>query len=144
MIVVLASAFLVVSYFVARWLTADNRERNDVTELLDYQARGDAAGMLGLMPACSASPACRSRVRLLARRFAGGGEVKILRYDSGTARSLGAAEAPTRVAWQDGSPDSRIWVQCVQVTRSGVAFLGGRVALDSIGAPIDGEASCPG
>ena len=143
MIAVLAGAFLVVSYFVARWLTADNRERNNVTELLEYQARGDSEGMLGLMPACSSSAGCRARVRVLARRFAGGGAVKIVRYDSGTARSLGAAQAPTRVAWQDGGPDSRIWVQCVEVTRSGVAFLGGRVALDSIGAPIDGEASCP-
>ena len=143
MIAALAVAFLAISYFLARWLTADNRERSYVTELLEYQAQGDPEGMLGLMADCRPSATCRARVRALARRFAGGDEVKIVRYDSGTARALGSAQAPTRVAWQDGGPDSRVWVQCVQVTRSGVAFLGGQVRLDSIGAPIDGEASCP-
>lgn len=142
-IAALALAFLAISFFVARWLTADNRERSYVTELLTYQAKGDSRGMLGLMPACAQDAACASRTRALARRFSGGGEVKIVRYDSATTQALGSEAGPTRVAWLDGNPDSRIWVQCVEVTRSGVAFLGGKIALDSITAPIAGEAACP-
>lgn len=143
MVAALAVIFLAISFFLARWLTADNRERTYVTDLLTYQARGNAAGMLRLMPACAADAACRARTRLLARRFAGGGELKIVRYDSATLQALGSERGPTRVAWLDGGPDSRIWVQCVEVVRSGIAFLGGNVALESLSAPIGGEAQCP-
>lgn len=145
-IVVIAAAvvaFLVISFFVARWLTADNRERSYVTELLTYQSKGDSGSMLDLMPACAASAACRARTRALARRFAGGGDVKIVRYDSATTQALNSESGPTRVAWLDGGPDSPIWVQCIEVTRSGLAFLGGKVTLDSISKPIGGEGTCP-
>ena len=54
---------------------------------------------------------------------------------------LGDAQAV--VAWLDGGPDSPIWVQCIEVTRSGLAFLGGKVTLDSISKPIGGEGTCP-
>lgn len=138
----LTALFLVISFFLARWLTADNRERSYVTDLLTYQAKGNAGAMLGLMPACDGNAGCRARVRSLARRFSGAGDVKIIRYDSATTQALGSEQGPTRVAWQAGGPDSRIWVQCIDVTRSGVAFLGGKVALDSIGYPIAGEGSC--
>lgn len=144
MVALLAVLFLAISFFLARWLTADNRERNYVTELLTHQAEGDAGAMLAMMPTCEADPACRRYTGALARRFAGGGRVNIVRYDSSTARALGSESGPTRVAWQDGGPDSRIWVQCVEVTRSGVGFLGGSVRIDRVGAPIDGEAPCPG
>lgn len=143
MVALLAVLFLAISFFLARWLTADNRERTYVTELLTHQAEGDAPAMLALMPGCAAEPGCRGTTAELARRFAGGGRVNIVRYDSSTARALGSERGPTRVAWQDGGPNSRIWVQCIGVTRSGVAFLGGSVKLDSIGEPIDGEATCP-
>ncbi len=145
-IVVIAAAvvaFLVISFFVARWLTADNRERSYVTELLTYQAKGDSGSMLELMPSCAADEGCRARTRALARRFAGGGEVKIVRYDSATTQALGAETGPTRVAWLKGAPDSPIWVQCIEVTRSGLAFLGGKVEIDSISRPIAGEGTCP-
>jgi len=143
-IALLVILFLVISFFLARWLTADNRERSYVTDLLTHQADGDAQAMLAMMPSCATDAACRRRTEALARRFAGGQQVNIVRYDSSTARALGSEQGPTRVAWQDGGPTSRVWVQCVQVTRSGLAFLGGNVEIDSIGAPIDGEASCAG
>jgi len=143
-IALLVILFLVISFFLARWLTADNRERSYVTDLLTHQADGDAQAMLAMMPSCATDAACRRRTEALARRFAGGQRVDIVRYDSSTARALGSEQGPTRVAWQDGGPTSRVWVQCVQVTRSGLAFLGGNVEIDSIGAPIDGEASCAG
>ena len=142
-IALLAVLFLVISFFLARWLTADNRERSFVTDLLSQQTAGNARGMLELMPPCAASAACRRETAELARRFDGAGEVNIVRYDSSTARALGSEQGPTRVAWQAGGPTSRIWVQCVQVSRSGVAFLGGKVELERIGAPIGGEAPCP-
>lgn len=144
MIAVLAALFLVISFFLARWLTADNRERSYVTDLLTYQAEGDSRAMLAMMPSCAAEPACRRTTVGLARRFDGGGKVNIVRYDSSTARALGSEKGPTRVAWQDGGPTSRVWVQCFEVTRSGVAFLGGSVRIDRIGVPIDGEAPCRG
>lgn len=144
MIAAAVVAFLAISFFVARWLTADNRERSYVTELLTYQAKGDSRSMLDLMPNCAEDTACSNRTRALARRFAGGGDVKIVRYDSATTQALGGQAGPTRVAWVDGGrPDSRIWVQCVEVTRTGAAFLGGKIRLDSISAPIAGEGSCP-
>ena len=143
MVALLVLAFLGISFFLARWLTADNRERSVVTDLLAQQVEGDARGMLALMPDCASSAGCRAEASALARRFGGSGEVNIVRYDSSTAQALGSEEGPTRVAWQAGDPTSRIWVQCVQVRRSGVAFLGGRVEIERIGVPIDGEASCP-
>ncbi|MFM8561501.1 MAG: hypothetical protein ACKOB9_05315 [Solirubrobacterales bacterium] len=142
-IALLAALFLVISFFLARWLTADNRERSFVTELLSQQAAGNPRGMLELMPSCGASAGCRREAGALASRFEGSGKVNIVRYDSRTARALGSERGPTRVAWQAGGPTSRIWVQCVEVSRSGVAFLGGKVELERIGPPIGGEASCP-
>ena len=142
MIALLAVLFLVISFFLARWLTADNCERSFVTDLLSQQAAGNSRGMLELMPPCAASAGCRREAEALAGRFDGSGKVNIVRYDSSTARALGSERGPTRVAWQAGGPTSRIWVQCVEVSRSGVAFLGGKVELERIGPPIGGEAPC--
>ncbi len=137
-----AVAFLAVSFAVARWLTQDNRERDAVTDLLRAQARGDVGAMLDQLDGCSRDTACRARVVRNAETLRRSGRVRILRYDSSTARSLGDESGPTRVVWSDG-PDADIVVQCISVQRRGIPLLGADVTLSSIGAPIGGESSCP-
>jgi hypothetical protein len=137
-----AVAFLAVSFAVARWLTQDNRERGAVTDLLRAQARGDVAAMLALLHGCEQDSRCKALVERNARALRRGGKIQIVRYDSATAHALGDDAGPTRVAWGDGT-DAAVVVQCVEVERRGLAVLNSDVVLSSIGAPIDGEASCP-
>ncbi len=126
-------AFLVVSALLARWLQADGAERAKVVRLLEAQARGDADGMAGELEACGAP--CRA----LARRLRRPGEVEIVRYDSGTARTIGAAAGPTRVVWR--TPRTLTVVQCVAVRRSG-SPLDRRVTLLRLSGPIPRTGSC--
>ncbi len=135
-------AFLAVSFAVARWLTQDNRERGAVTDLLSAQARGDARGMLAALDGCARDAACRAGVERNARSLRRPGPVRIVRYDSATARSLGDRTGPTRVAWT-GRAGEAVVVQCVTVERRGLALLGADIVLSSIGAPIKGDTSCP-
>jgi hypothetical protein len=68
--------------------------------------------------------------------------VKVLDYRSGTSYALGSADGVTRVAWNT-TADFRPVVQCVEVRRSGLPFLGGTISVRAIGPQIPGEASCP-
>ena len=126
-------AFLVVSALVARWLQADGSERAKVVRLLEAQARGDAGAMARELERCDA--ACRS----LATRLRRPGEVEIVRYDSETARSLGAARGFTRVVWR--TPETLTVVQCVEVERSG-SPADRRVTLLRLSGPIARTGSC--
>lgn len=136
------AAFLVVSFAVARWLTQDNRERGAVTDLLRAQASGDATAMLALLDGCARQVACRTRVERNARELRRIGPVRILRYDSSTARAAGDRTGPTRVAWS-GKVREAVVVQCVTVERRGLALLGADVVLSAIGRPIEAESPCP-
>jgi len=137
-----AVVFLVVSAGLARWLSTEGRERGAVADLLAAQARGDAAGMLGLLdPACAREARCRAGVEANARRLRRPGETKIIAYESATGYALGEAEGRTRVAWtvlDEGLPV----VQCVTVRRGGSALSGRTVTLLAISAPVGNEASC--
>jgi hypothetical protein len=133
---------LVLSFFLARWLTAENRERSAVTDLVRLQAQGDAASMAAVLDGCEQDAACLARVRRNARALARPGDVNIVRYDSGTSYALTAASGPTRVVWEAG--DGTPIVQCVGVERRGVPLFGGSIALTSISPRIAGTASCPG
>jgi hypothetical protein len=135
-------AFLGVSALVARWLAADARERAAVVRLLEAQARGDAAAMAAELTGCEAR--CRATAGALAERLDGPGEVEVVRYDSATARALGAETGPTRVVWQRGTggADALPTVQCVTVRRTGSALAGPQVDLVAIGPPIGREAGC--
>ena len=130
--------FLALSALLARWLQADGAERAQVERLLTAQARGDAAGMTRELDGCDA--ACRADLARLARRLRRPGELEIVRYDSSTARSLGAATGATRVVWQ--LPGRLPTVQCVEVRRTGDPLSGPEVELLGLGAPIDREAAC--
>ena len=131
-----------VGFLLALYLTAENRERSKIVELLVAQARGDAEGMLdALDDSCSDDADCRAAVERNARELDRPGEPKIIAYESDTAYVLGGATGDTRVAWtviDEGLPV----VQCVTVRRKGTALTGRTVTLLAISAPIGNEASC--
>ena len=126
-------AFLVVSALIARWLQADNAERAKVVRLLEAQVAGDADAMAAELESCDA--ACRRLATTLERP----GELEIVRYDSDTARSFGAARGPTRVVWRTRS--TLTTVQCVEVERTG-SPADRRVTLLRLSGPIDRQGSC--
>lgn len=133
--------FVVVSVLLARWLSAEGTERGAVERLLVAQARGDAPAMARELARCDA--ACARRMATLTARLKGDGDVEIVRYDSKSARSLGAKTAATRVVWQRGGRDPTLpTVQCVRVRRTGNAVTGMTVTLLDLSAPIGREAGC--
>jgi hypothetical protein len=132
--------FVAISGLLARFLSAENAERDKEAALLAAQARSDAPAMLAALDGCRLRPACVATVQEDARRLHRRGTVKILSLKSPTAYSLGAATGTTRLAW---TVIGRLpVVQCVRVRRSG-SFLGGiTVTLTSLSAPIPNEADC--
>lgn len=136
-----AAVFILVSFLVARWLTAENRERTAVTDLLRVQAGGDADSMAALIEGCSGRPACRADMARNARALRRPGAVRVLRFDSSTSHALLAQSGPTRVAWDVGGTSLPV-VQCVDIERRGVPFLGGEIVLRGIGPKIAGAAAC--
>ncbi|MDE3070779.1 MAG: hypothetical protein KGJ43_08640 [Acidobacteriota bacterium] len=133
--------FLAISGWLARYLSNENAERNQIVALLEAQTAGDARAMLGDLPGCAATPSCAAVVRVNASTLQGRGSVKILALSSPTAYALTDSEGQTRVAWKQGA---RLpVVQCVLVRRRGSAITGLRVTLRRIGAPIAGTADCP-
>lgn len=135
------SAFILASLVAARWLSAENRERNAVIDLLRAQAGGDVSSMLSLLDGCSGDARCRALVARNARALEQSGDVRILRLDSATAHAVLAKSGRTRVAWDVGGTSFPV-VQCVQVERRGIPVLGGRVVLREIGPKIAGDAAC--
>ena len=92
---------LVVGFFVARWLTTENRERDAVFTLL--RARGGAATSAASSTASTAAtPPAPRRSRAFLPRVTGAGAVKIARLDSGTSYSFGDKTGTTRVVWVHG------------------------------------------
>lgn len=141
-VVLLGILFLAASFFVARWLTAENRERNAVVELLQFQSEGDAAGMIAAIEGCAQDPACRAEAQSNARQLGDGGSLKILRFDSAGAYSIGDSSGQSRIAWNRGGTSPAV-VQCIEVQRRGLAFFGGSITLRSLSRPIGNEAACP-
>ena len=130
--------FLAASAGVARWLTADNAERDKVTGLLRAQARGDAAAMLREMDRCGGG--CAARVRANAQRLRRAGKLQIASYDSSTSHALGADTGQTRVVWK--TPTTLTVVQCVTVKRTGNPIRGIEIQVLGISGPIPRESSC--
>jgi hypothetical protein len=135
------SAFILVSFFVARWLTAENRERDAVTDLLRAQSGGDAPAMLAILDGCAGDAGCREVAERNARTLRRAGRVRILRIDSATSHAVLAQKGKTRVAWDVGGSSFPV-VQCVQVERRGIPILGGPVVLREISPKIRGDAAC--
>lgn len=135
-----AIVFLAISGLLARYLTAENAERNAVHKLLIAQGRGDADAMARSIAGCSARAACREQMRALARRLRRPGDVKILNLDSDTSHSLKSATGLTRVAWN--VPDRLPVVQCILVRRKGNPVTGTSITLLSLSAPIARTGGC--
>ena len=139
LIVAAILAFLVVCFFVARWLNNDSVERGAVTELLRAQARGDAEAMLARLRCPDA--ACEALARANARRLRSRGELRIPLVQSQTQHALSTQTGYTRVVWF--TTGRLTTVQCVLVRREGDVFAGMTVTLLRLSAPIGRESSCP-
>ncbi|HEX3873283.1 MAG TPA: hypothetical protein VHW26_03985 [Solirubrobacteraceae bacterium] len=130
--------FVVISGLLARFLSVENLERQDVLGLLQAEARGDATEMFAKLHGCTGS--CRAIVGADAARLRGAGVVKILAYHSATAFALTGKTGQTRVAWKLGTrlPD----VQCVTLHRGGNPVSGISVTLLRISRPIPLTSDC--
>lgn len=131
--------FLVIAALLAFGLTAANRERGKVLDVLRAQARGDAAAVLDDLPECRRVAACATTIERRAGRLRRPGDVKILRYDPSVQLALSDQRGVARVAWSAG--DSLPIVQCVRVRRTG-PLQGAKVELVSVSDPIDREGEC--
>ena len=126
------AVFLAVSFILARWLTLEDAERNDIVTLLSAEARGDAAAMLAQLYHCDRR--CRDQVRTDARTLRRRGKVLILAYQSQTSYALTSTVGDTRVAWKAGS--ALPVVQCITVSRKGNAVTGLALHLVAVGPPV--------
>ena len=140
MIVVGVLLFLAISGVLARFLSTEGVERDDLAALIDAQARGDVHGMLRELSGCRASPSCVASARANAGRLRRPGNPKILSLKSRTAYSLTGATGKTRLAWT--VIGELPVVQCVEVRRTGNALSGIEIALLSLSAPISSEGDC--
>ncbi len=132
--------FLAISAMLARFLSTENVERDDVLALLRAEAAGNEQGMISRLSGCRTSPVCLASVKANTAALRRHGPVKILSLTSHTAYSLTGATAPTRVAWTVlGHLPT---VQCAKVKRTGNAITGVSVTLVSISAAIPNEGDC--
>jgi hypothetical protein len=132
--------FLAISGVLARFLSTENTERDDVLAVLRAQAAGNVGGMLDGQAGCRQSPSCVETTRANATSLRRRGTVKILTLKSATAYSLTGATGKTRVAWT--VLGKLPVVQCVEVRRTGNFLAGISVTLVSISAPISNEGDC--
>jgi hypothetical protein len=133
LVVVGAIVFVVLSGLLARWLSVENIERDDILALLTAQARGDAAAMLTQLTDCTGR--CRAIVLRDARNLARPGGVLILADQSPTAYSLTGAVGPTRIAWKTTRTRLPV-VQCIRVSRTGNALSGVDIRLLGVSLPL--------
>jgi hypothetical protein len=132
--------FLAISVLLARFLSAENAERDDILAVLQAEVRGRPQQMLDKLHGCRSSPSCAATVRADAARLRRAGSVKILLLKSATAYSLKRATGNTRVAWE--VIGTLPVVQCLRVRRTGNPLAGISVTLLSIGPQISGEGEC--
>lgn len=130
--------FLGISAELARWLSLENVERDDVLSVLQAQAAGNERAMRAQLFQCIYG--CPADVRYDARALKRPGKVLILAYDSQTAYSLTSSEGWTRVAWKAGS--ALPVVQCFKVRRKGNAISGLTVTLLRVSRPIPDTSDC--
>jgi hypothetical protein len=132
--------FLTISGLLARFLSTENVERDDVLSVLQAEVSGNEQEMLSQLSGCRAQPKCAAVVKADAASLRRAGSVKVLSLTSSTAYSLTGATGITRAAWTViGHLPT---VQCVTVKRTGNFLTGVSVALLSIGAPISNEGDC--
>ena len=131
--------FLTISLLLARGLSGAGVERAKTLEVLEAQARGDAAAVLARLPACRREPACVTVTRARVRRLARPGAVEILNYEPSVGLALTRRVGTGRVAWRAG--EALPVVQCVRVRREG-PLTGGEAELLALSDPIPRESGC--
>lgn len=132
--------FAAVGVVLARFLSAENVEREDILAVLQAQAHGDARAELALLGDCPPGSRCAAAVRASAASLKRAGPVKIVSVKSTANSSLGSSTGTTRVAW---TVIGRLpVVQCVRVRRSGNVLSGVSVRLLTLSAPIENEGDC--
>lgn len=133
---------VVVGGILARFLSADNVERDADLALVQAQAEGNVAGMLDQLSGCRESPSCLAVVKADASnpRLRRQGSVKILQLESPTADSPFGDTGKTRLAWT--VIGTLPVVQCVDVRRTGNFLTGIHVQLTGLSAPISNEGIC--
>jgi hypothetical protein len=132
--------FVVISGELARFLSAEGVERDDIVAVLKAQAAGNLQGMLDGQAGCRQSPSCVATTRANATNLRRTGAVKILTLTSPTAYTLTGATGKTRVGWT--VIGKLPVVQCVEVRRTGNFLKGITVTLLSISTPISNEGDC--
>jgi len=140
-IAIAAVAFLLVSAALARVLSANGAERAAIRDLLEAQARGDAAALSAGIDGCERDAGCRATAARNAAQLRSAGAVEVVRLDLSTGFSLGGTTGTARVVWK--TPKRLTVVQCARVRRGGDLLRGLDVRVLALSRPIDRESSCP-
>lgn len=134
-------AFLLVSFLLARVLSANGAERAAIEAVLEAQARGDAPALVAEIDGCARDAACRATAQRNAAQLRSSGQLDVVRLDPSTSFSLGGTSGTARVVWK--TPTRLTVVQCAEVRRGGDPFSGFDVRVTAFSRPIDRESSCP-
>jgi hypothetical protein len=133
--------FLVVSALLARVYSSVSAERTGVTALVNAEARGDEAAMLGDLYRCRSSAACRARVAADATSLRRPGTFSVLELSVSSSFPLGGDVGTARVAWQ--ATGSLPVTQCVRVRHAGNPITGLHVELLELSPRIKTNGDCP-
>ena len=141
LIALVVLVFLVLSAALARIYTSVSDERAAITILIEDEARGDQAGMLGLIHGCRSSPACRARVALDATSLRRASPVSVLQLTVSSSFPIVGGVGVARIAWKpaQGLPVT----QCVRVRHGGNPLTGLTVELLELSAKIKTNGDCP-
>jgi hypothetical protein len=139
-IVLVLCVFLLLSAMLARFLSAENVERDDVLSALEAETSGNEHALFAQLHGCHAIPKCVSDVEWNTTHLRHSGSIKIVSLTSATAYALTGATGHTRVAWV--VLGHLPVVQCATVRRTGSFFAGISVSLLVLSKPIPNEGNC--
>ena len=139
-ILLVLAVFLVLSAMLARFLSTENVERDDVLAALEAETSGNERALFSHLSGCRAIPRCVSDVKWNSTNLRRRGSIKIVSLTSATAYSLTGATGHTRVAWV--VLGHLPVVQCATVRRTGSFFTGISVSLRVLSKPIPNEGNC--
>lgn len=134
--------FVAMSALLARALSIDGAERSAITQLVTYEAHGDAAAMVRLIMYCGRHQACRIQVAQNASRLKHPGRIVVAEVNPSAGFSLTSTLGTARVVWRAGS--QLPVTQCVRVRRAGNVISGLHIELLSISHRIKTSSGCPG
>lgn len=139
-IVLVLAVFLILSAVLARFLSTENIERDDVLASLEAEIAGNEQALFSQLHGCRAIPRCVSDVEWNTAHLRRTGSIKIVSLTSATAYSLTGATGHTRVAWV--VLGHLPVVQCATVKRTGNFLAGVSVSLLVLSKPIPNEGNC--